>query len=538
MVATCTPAAVSCGMTDTTTRRGGRPFDVNSFVTRDETLVGDGTTADPLGVGLAPSQIPFVPPYPDVVPTITTIYARTTGSDTTGDGSLIRPFRTAKRAFREYPNVGSPGLAYVVDLTDLGIEDFPAGYCLPPFQAPVQSYLFLDSSTLPFVALAALNIRATPRAFSSIPLADTTIPAANIASIASTTPGLTLVTVTAPRASWAADGAKGAMVIGDAGDAQLNCVVYASSSTTLSLANASSHVDSQELFLVEPSVEFHAVGPGSDAAGFVAAAAGSIALQGIKFTIEGGGSADQVALSVANTLQPFMELCDVDGVEILGVQLQFLALASVFRDFVASQSSAWSPRRSLVTDAGFLIIGGPSTVLRQVALTGCDPLGPGGFTTDVGANPLSGWELLNVLIKDGIGDGFAAAEAGAYSLQDVEIDDCAGDALSATGLVTLAISGVTGSGSTGVGIHLRDGATCRVLDDATLVSGGGGDVKVGIQPVRTWSNFRTAIPTKNQYDLQTPFVTNAASGKTTPGGDDVGGSGSGGCSGSRLFQRP
>jgi len=478
------------------------------------------------------------PPFPVNTPVVTTIYARTTGSDETGDGSLAHPYRTFKHAILQVPNVIAAGYAYIVDVTGL-TEPFPVtGYALPPFQASVQEYLFLDPSTLPFAALAALNIRATPRSFSGLPSADTTVPAGDIVAITSIGPGLTSVQVAPPRASWAADGAKTAMIIGSAGDAQVNCVVYGSDATHLFLCNTPSHVTSQTLSLVEPSAVFASAGPGGDGSGFDVSAAPSLAIQGIKFTIAGGGSDAQLSLGISNTLLPVTELCDIDGLVMSGVQLQCLTLSNVIRNFVFAQASSWTPRRSLLLDSGFGISGGPGQVFRQVVLDGCAALGPGLFATNEGALFPGGWELLNVLIRNSTGDGFAASQAGAYSLQEVQIDDSVGDGLSVRDLVMLKTAGVTGTGNGGVGLRVNDGAFVRVLDDATNITGTGGDMKVGTLPVRTWVDFRTLVPTKNQFDLQTPFVVNVASGLSTPGGDDVGGAGSGGCSGSRVFQRP
>lgn len=521
-------------MSEVLVRPGGSPVPSPNLVSHDGSLRGDGSSDRPLGVSLAP----FVPPFPATPPTIATIYARPSGDDETGTGSLPEPFRTFQRAIREVPNVIAPGFAYIVDVTDLGVESFPAGYQLPPFQATVQSYLFLDPTTLPFAVLAALTIRALPRPFSGLPLADTIVPASDIASVTSVGPGLTSVQVSTPRASWASDGAQTAMMIGDAGNAQVNCVVYGSDATHLFLANTTSQVAVQKLSLVEPSAVFSMPGPGNDGSGWESSAAESLAIQGIKFTISGGGTDSQVALGIANTLQPFLELCDLDGLGLLGVALQCLTLSSVVRGFAAVQASSWSPRRSLVLDAGLNIIGGYQEICRQVVFDGCAPVGPGSFATTQPAVPCSGWEFLNVLVQNGTGDGVAAFGDGVYSLEQVEVDDCAGDAISARDPISVKLSQVTGTGNAGFGVHADDGAQVRVLDDATDVTGANGDLGVGILSPRSWPDFRTQVPTKNQYDLITPFTVNVLSATATPGGDEVGGAGTGGCSGSRVFQRP
>jgi hypothetical protein len=462
-----------------------------------------------------------------VVPTIVTIFARQNGSDETGTGSIEEPFRTFQRAIRQVPNVIAPGFAYIVDVTDLGVETFPAGYQIPPFQATVQSYLFLDPSTLPFVVLAALNIRAFPKPFSALPLVDTVVPAADIVAISPVGPGLTVVQVATARASWAANGAQTAMVIGDGGDAQVNSVVFASDATHLFLANTPNEVAVQQLSLVEPSAVFSSPGPGGDGSGWESSEAESLAIQGIKFTITGGGTDSQVALGIANTLQPFLELCDVDGLGLFGTALQCLMLSSVIRDSAVVQAAAWTPRRSLILDAVLNITGGYGQICRQVVFDGCSPIGPGSFATIQPAVPCSGWEFLNVLVQNGTGNGVAAFGDGVYSLEQVEIDDCAGDAISARDPISVKLNQVTGVGNAGLGLRVEDGAQVRVLDDSTDITGGLGDLKAGVQPIRTWVNFRTVAPIKNELDVVSP-----------PIGDETSGAGTGGTSLSRIFQRP
>jgi hypothetical protein len=257
------------------------------------------------------------------------------------------------------------------------------------------------------------------------------------------------------------------MVIGDSGNAQVNSVVYASDATHLFLANTPSQVAVQQLSLVEPSAVFSSPGPGGDGSGWESSEAESLAIQGIKFTIAGGGTDSQVALGIANTLQPFLELCDIDGLGFFGIALQALMLASVVRGFAAIQGAAWSPRRSLVLGAGLNITGGSGQIFRQVVFDGSAPIGPGSFATAQPGLPPGGWELLNILIQNGTGDGVAAFGDGVYSLEQVEIDDCAGDGISARDPISVKLAQVTGTGNGGLGLRAEDGAQVRVLDDST-----------------------------------------------------------------------
>ena len=69
---------------------------------------------------------------------------------------------------------------------------------------------------------------------------------------------------------------------------------------------------------------------------------------------------------------------------------------------------------------------------------------------------------------------------------------------------------------------------------ATNVTGVGGDLRSGRS--RCAATFRASVPICNQWDITTPFVTNTA-GEDVPVGDEVTGPGTGGRSGTRIFQR-
>src|SRR5262249_5826251 len=83
---------------------------------------------------------PYWPVFPAVVPTITTIFARQTGDDSTGDGSSLNPYRTFQRAIRDVPPLISPGNQFDVDVTGLGLEVFPSGYQVPQIQSSSLMY--------------------------------------------------------------------------------------------------------------------------------------------------------------------------------------------------------------------------------------------------------------------------------------------------------------------------------------------------------------------------------------------------------------
>ncbi len=479
-------------------------------------------------------------PFPPAL-VVTTIYARLTGNDTTGTGTLLNPYRTQQRAFQDLPGLNPLPIGHrvVVDVTGTGTEAYPAtGYQFPVVQGPAQLETFGDPTTVPFLSSEAVTVLATPQPASNIPLADTTVLATAIVSIidnAST--GMATVTINPARASWAANALKGKMCIGSGTDASTSCVIHASDSTHLFLCNTAAAVTStpqQDLFIVEPSAVIAAAGVGADGAGFECVGCNSIAFQGIGFTAVGGP-----ALAISNAPQPFFELCDIDGMGGFQCLQQVGLFSSVVRTLVDMEASSLTPRRSLLLGvATFDCNGAGGNVFRQTVMDTCAPVGPTPFAAANGGLAANAWEFFDCLFRDSTGDAILARAGGSWSLETVQINTSVGDAIHATGLTTGVLTNVTGTGNGGAGIHLEDGASFRVTDNATLVTGTGGDTLVGTLPARTWTDFRGNIPTKNQYDLQTPFITNVASGLATPGGDDVGGAGSGGCSGSRLFQRP
>src|SRR3972149_5702989 len=61
------------------------------------------------------------------------IYVRTTGSDTTGTGSALLPYRTPLRALQDVPRLIAHDVRYIIDCTGLGTYELPDGYTLPDF---------------------------------------------------------------------------------------------------------------------------------------------------------------------------------------------------------------------------------------------------------------------------------------------------------------------------------------------------------------------------------------------------------------------
>ena len=93
--------------------------------------------------------------------------------------------------------------------------------------------------------------------------------------------------------------------------------------------------------------------------------------------------------------------------------------------------------------------------------------------------------------------------AGSVSVLSLKVDNVPGDAIIANGPGALDLYAVgTGPQVGGIGLHASNGAQVHVHDNVNP-TGAGGDLKVGQNPLRTWTDFRTGPPVKNEID-QTP----------------------------------
>jgi hypothetical protein len=94
------------------------------------------------------------------------IYARLTGSDVSGDGTLATPYRTFQRAVRDLPRQVLPGERIIVDVTGIGTEVLPADYALPALDCPFGldfSSAFGPDGIFPFQIGTALEFIAIPQ---------------------------------------------------------------------------------------------------------------------------------------------------------------------------------------------------------------------------------------------------------------------------------------------------------------------------------------------------------------------------------------
>ena len=478
----------------------------NNLVVRGSLTVDGETVGGP----------PFVPPYPSVTPQVDQIFVRQFGDDVTGNGTIVSPFRTVQNAVRYAASLEPNGHATLIECTGIGLEIFPAGFDFPQIQSTVEGWTFGDPSTLPFLALGALTIRALPQALSAIPLAEATIDPSDIVSIvADPSTELATITVATPRASWAADGLAtlDAGLIGTGVNATGNamCMVFGSDATHIRVANTTDALvtsPQQGFLLAEQSAHFRSLGAGNDGGGILIENMSSVVIQGIRFDVIGGGS----SLVIAKAIQPFMEFCNVDGLGSFACTLQHGVFSSLIKGSLDLEGTNISTRRSRIRDVSsiFYFGGGPQT-FRQTVFQRCDAIGASTFAAVDGGLDATGWEFKDALIEFGTSPvaGIFARGGSLWSLENVTIANCAGDAIRSVGS-PMVLATVTGSGNGGLGIAGDDGAQIRIADAATNVTGVGGDLQSGTLAVRSYADFRASVPICNQWDITTPFVTNTA----------------------------
>jgi hypothetical protein len=489
------------------------------------------------------------PPFPNP-PIAVSIFARLTGNDTTGDGTLATPYRTFQRAILDVPSIIPAGVRYVVDITGIGLEVLPPNYQFPPIITA--QTVTLDLSDPDFITIEGLDVIARPQPMAGIPLADTLIAPADVLSVV-TDPSDLMVTVTlnAPRASWAANALRGKLLAGAVPIVDNGTIIASTTTTLLVTPSVSMLAPSAPWQVKEPSATLQ--GSGTDA---ITVVVGSPGIKGIKF-VNTGGAGTALAINFMDCGTPLLESCDIEGLGSHGASTIVLVTSFIHGKNLGANTSLLAQSSLFSGIPSFTEIGDfpANWVLAGDAFVSCPVIGPradpfGLFASPVGARPV-GMTLNGVFITTPVVDGAFPADGvyvcGGYTaLANVRINGAPGSAIrvdTANGMCSLTtVVGGTGGGgdpaNAGFGVLVNDGAQVRVLDNGTLVTGTGGDMKVGTLPARTWADFRGLVPTKNQYDLQTPFVVNVASGLATPGGDDVAGAGTGGCSGSRLFQRP
>ena len=185
------------------------------------TLAGDGTPGNPLTVIGYPRQQPFVEDK-----TIF-IYARLSGSDTTGDGSLANPYRTFEFAIRQVPSIIDAGVIYRVDITGIGLEQLPTEYVFPLFVGAESTPGQFDFTQRFFHLFTSVNVQADPELFQ--PLTGSNVVPGGVST---TDPNTGLREIFVAGAGWTPGDLVGKFAIG-AGTASEHSVIWKNTADTI-----------------------------------------------------------------------------------------------------------------------------------------------------------------------------------------------------------------------------------------------------------------------------------------------------------------
>ena len=431
-----------------------------------------------------------------------TVYARTTGNDLTGDGTLTNPYltfaRCVERVVDEVGNVIPPGVTVTIDITGIGTENLADDFAFPSFSSPMYTSPLFDPV---FFFTTGINILATPQLTTAIPAPDATITALEIVG---TTPdpvtGLLAIQTTK---TWPVGGLKGLFLQG-AGISE-NSVIYDNTADTIYLTTTSA--PTAPLRITEPSA-----GLFSSKTTFTFEGAPSFAdLFSISFLGLGLQGAGVFTGMTAINCAPFFELCRMKDVRLAQSIRQATLSACDFEQPSLGFNNEVYNVNSFIHDAAFgVCFGRPGNV--QFFSSECVYDNVGTVNVVDSAQGELAMEQ-NTLIKSCLirNSGYEF-NGGRALLVDVLIEDAPDYAVAARlGHGVLECQNVQQTGATTGAILVNDG--CFVKVDVDSFGGVGDDMTVGDLAPRTFVDFRANAPINQQYDL----TAVAASGATGTG---------------------
>jgi hypothetical protein len=412
------------------------------------------------------------PPQPPFAMSLVTIYARTTGSDTTGDGRTIATaYRTFQRAIRDVPSIVPPGNFYVVDITDLGDEVLPTNYELPRW---INSHAFtLDFSDPFFFIRTGVNIRADFKPAASLTPAQAVIAGAPVITSNPTT-GIVSIqdpTKVGPNA-WIPGALKGLEAVGAIGPFE-SSVIYGNTTdtifvTTIFAPTVPIRIMEQSARLLTTTDLFGFAG------GITVAHQDGLTINGIRIEATVPGAFASIQVFGGTTW--FFGCWIVDGFFDDPVRQNDLEFCNLVGPEFTGPTTLFGNRieaMSLIFRAQLLFMCVDGNVLDA-----CGPIeiydGSQGIATAGGLLLLHNALILNSSVFSGDG---VIQHGGNTLARDVEVSGATGNAFVFTGPGFHQLENVVGTGNGGVGIKIDNGAQVQ-KDPATTVTGAA-DFQIG-----------------------------------------------------------
>jgi len=418
------------------------------------------------------------------------IYASAGGSDTTGDGTVGNPYATISRAYADVPIFISNAF-YVIRCTGV-TESRTTPIVLRPHIGTGGSK-FTISPTDP---LTFTRRNVTFEAVSTI--VDTISGGELTGQVAAPTTGLRTLQTTK---NYTLDEHKGRFLITDnASGSPYGAIVGNSAGPNSEIYVARNSAFTAPLNIVEPGAEIiNALG----GAGFTDTAAIDISqgffsfgATGIRFTSTSTSSFACAVVMRGMQQSPGFVACQIDGIQMEdSTAAGNLSACSVGRRFQTVGGSLGCTYSLLWRDPASASV----TMFLQARMTGMQRDAPQIFSTVMdtpsstfgatGSEQYNRYSMLmqNSLIRSAAANGVKVSVGGLLRMVSCEISSSGSDAVLVDGGFA-ELSGVIGSGNTGVGVLVQNNGRVRRIS-STLVTGSGGDYQVGGNTVGTWGTF-------------------------------------------------
>lgn len=419
--------------------------------------------------------------------TYKTVYANINGNDSIGDGSVENPYKTFVKCLDILPD-NIRNTIWYIDISNLGtevVEDvvkFPAissSQALEPnFNAPITSpeYSVYES---------AVNVIAEPIVIDTVTAEFT---------YTQETTGWQVITDSSK--SWTPGEHKGRILHGTSLSA---AAIYDNSADTLYIC---ANTISGDLKIVEPSATLK-YGSASVADAFIITGLQApVTFTGIRWDRNSGSTAGSLYMEGTGSVV-YMNLCWFEE-GLYATHGGYLVIGyCVIKNGYGQDGTGVTIRNTLFQDSSFSAHGSGGAGLdyflnvRFENMSGI--LGHGG-----NSEPEIGFAWDRCSVSGSASTGLLYSGSTTCSIRRTEFIDCGGSAIAAQAPGRLRLLTVSGTGNSGYGLSVTNGAHVEVTSAINL-SGDLGDFKVGTLSAETWTSFNSGFT--NRVDVDTTSGT-------------------------------
>ena len=403
------------------------------------------------------------------------LYARTTGDDSTGDGTLENPYRTFVRCTKDIPIV-TDGSSLFIDITDLGLEVVDGPLDLPPLRGYRTRSAVSNGETIrsDYRWVRPLNIVASPTVIQTFTPSNTT---------SATTSGRKSHTLTG--AGWVPDEHKGKFIIGTG--PLSSSVIVGNTEDTITIATETALT--APLSIVQPSATLRC-GYSTPPAGVLVSQAFNTGAVETSFSVVGVAFESNSSVQSVRAYSGddnYFELCSFQGISVGGKS----GLLSFIGCYFNSDTVDWELGTMSFEGCFFDNTNIAKHSAGENKYFGCTLLGTPPLGSDTVYNrdrPHPNIYIETSTIVSGTGNGVVAFGTARSLVAETTIDYCVGDAIYIDRGARVIIKDVTGADNGGYGVLVNNGSQAEIRNGA--VTGALGDLKVGtLLSPSTWADF-------------------------------------------------